>query len=50
MRRRSYYRGKSRKAGLPPGTLVHTGYFDLWGVMLVISLAMILYFKRKRWL
>ncbi len=25
MRRRSYYRGQSRKAGLPPGTLVHTG-------------------------
>jgi len=26
------------------------GYYGLWGVMIVISLVMILYFKRKRWL
>lgn len=26
------------------------GYFELWGVMAVISLLMIIYFKRKRWL
>ena len=25
------------------------GYFSLWGVMLIIALLMIYYFKRKKW-
>ena len=25
------------------------GYFVMWGVMLIISLGMILYFKKKKW-
>ncbi|MEI6209122.1 MAG: magnesium/cobalt transporter CorA [Desulfuromonadales bacterium] len=28
----------------------HNGYFWLWGFMLMISLTMIVYFKKKRWL
>ena len=26
------------------------GYFGIWGVMIVITLIMILFFKRKKWL
>ncbi|MCX5838944.1 MAG: magnesium and cobalt transport protein CorA, partial [Deltaproteobacteria bacterium] len=26
------------------------GYFALWGVMLVIAVVMLLYFRRKKWL
>jgi magnesium transporter len=25
------------------------GYFVLWGVMLIIALSMVAYFKRKKW-
>jgi magnesium transporter len=25
------------------------GYFGVWGVMLVIALSMVFYFKRKKW-
>ena len=28
----------------------HNGYFILWGAMIVLSIAMIVYFRRKRWL
>lgn len=28
----------------------HNGYFALWGVMIVISLLMVAYFKKRRWL
>jgi len=28
----------------------HNGYFVLWGIMIVLSMAMIIYFRRKRWL
>ena len=35
MRRRSHYRGQSRKAGLPPGTLVHTGEISATGISTV---------------
>ena len=28
----------------------HSGYFMLWGLMIVLSVAMIIYFRRKRWL
>lgn len=28
----------------------HNGYFMLWGLMIVLSMAMIIYFRRKRWL
>jgi magnesium transporter len=27
----------------------HSGYFMLWGLMIVLSMAMITYFRRKRW-
>ena len=27
-----------------------TGYFFIWGIMVVIALGMVLYFKRKKWL
>ena len=26
------------------------GYFMLWGLMIALSIAMIIYFRRKRWL
>lgn len=35
MRRRTYYRGQSRKAGLPPGSLVHTGTLPSSGISTV---------------
>jgi magnesium transporter len=28
----------------------HNGYFKLWGLMIGLSIAMIIYFRRKRWL
>jgi magnesium transporter len=28
----------------------HNGYFLLWGFMIGLSIAMIIYFRRKRWL
>ena len=28
----------------------HSGYFALWGVMIAISLLMVVYFRKKRWL
>jgi magnesium transporter len=28
----------------------HYGYFILWGLMIGLSIAMIIYFRRKRWL
>jgi magnesium transporter len=28
----------------------HNGYFMLWGLMILLSVAMIIYFRRKRWL
>jgi len=28
----------------------HNGYFILWGLMLGLSIAMVVYFRRKRWL
>ena len=28
----------------------HLGYFILWGLMIGLSIAMIIYFRRKRWL
>ena len=28
----------------------HNGYFLLWGLMIALSIAMIIYFRRKRWL
>ena len=28
----------------------HNGYFVLWGVMLTLSLVMVIYFRKKRWL
>jgi len=28
----------------------HNGYFLLWGIMILLSLAMLIYFRRKRWL
>jgi magnesium transporter len=28
----------------------HNGYFMLWGLMILLSMAMIIYFRRKRWL
>ncbi|ABK99851.1 magnesium/cobalt transporter CorA [Pelobacter propionicus] len=39
MRRRSYYRGQSRKAGLPPGTLVHTGALPTTGATTVSAIS-----------
>lgn len=35
MRRRTHYQGQSRKAGLPPGSLVHTGTLPSSGVSTV---------------
>jgi magnesium transporter len=35
MRRRSHYRSQSSKAGLPPGTLVHTGKLPATGISTV---------------
>jgi magnesium transporter len=26
------------------------GYFTLWGVMIVIAIFMLIYFRRKKWL
>ena len=28
----------------------HDAYFILWGIMVVITITMLLYFKRKKWL
>ena len=28
----------------------HWGYFFIWGIMLVIAIAMLIYFRRKKWL
>jgi magnesium transporter len=28
----------------------HYGYFALWGIMIILSIVMTIYFKRKRWL
>jgi magnesium transporter len=28
----------------------HNGYFMLWGIMIALSVAMVVYFRRKRWL
>jgi magnesium transporter len=39
VRRRSYYRGQSSKAGLPPGTLVHTGALPVTGATTVSALS-----------
>ncbi len=39
MRRRTYYRGQSSKAGLPPGTLVHTGALPPTGISTVSTMS-----------
>jgi magnesium transporter len=28
----------------------HWGYFLIWGIMLAIAIAMLMYFRRKKWL
>lgn len=39
MKRRQHYSGQSRKAGLPPGTLVHTGRIPATGTTTISTLA-----------
>ena len=33
-----------------PGLEWHWGYFTLWGVMIIIAMFMLMYFRRKKWL